>query len=100
LLANLCDHNADNVTSAMVFEAAERGDEVARAILDRVAVLLGRLCGNVVLMVQPEKIVIVGGLAERCDWVLETINRTMRELSDTAGVLGTIHKVRRLVGKA
>lgn len=118
ILAEWCGNAPDNVTSPMVFEAAEQGDEVARAILDRVAVLLGRLCANVVLTVQPEKIVIVGGLAERCDWVLETINRTMHEncwllfkglttcevvaseLSDTAGVLGAIYKARRMIGKA
>ena len=41
----------------MVFEAAERGDEVALAILQRVAVLLGRLCANLVYALQPEKIV-------------------------------------------
>ncbi len=117
LLAELCGNDAERVTSPMVFEAAEKGDEVARAILDRVAVLLGRLCANVVLTVQPEKIVIVGGLAERCDWVLETINQTMREncwllfkglttcevvaseLSDTAGVLGAIYKARKAVGE-
>ena len=118
ILAELCGNDAGKVTSPMVFEAAEKGDEVACAILDRVAVLLGRLCANVVLTMQPEKIVIVGGLAERCDCVLDTINRTMREncwllfkglttcevvaseLSDTAGVLGAIYKVRRKIGKS
>jgi predicted NBD/HSP70 family sugar kinase len=90
---------------------------VAIAILKRVAVLLGRLCANIVLTVQPEKIVIVGGLAERCDWVLETINQVMREncwllfkelttcevvasgLGDTVGALGAIYKVRRTIGQ-
>jgi len=117
VLAELCGNDADKVTSPMVFEAAEKDDPVAHAILDRVAVLLGRLCANVVLTVQPEKIVIVGGLAERCDWVLATINRTMHEncwllfkglttckvvaseLSDTAGVLGAIYKARTMIGK-
>jgi predicted NBD/HSP70 family sugar kinase len=101
----------------MVFEAAEAGDAIAHAILERVAVLIGRLCGNIVLTMQPEKIVIVGGLTERCGWVLDTINRTMTEncwllfkglttcevvasgLGDTAGVLGAIYKVRRMIGK-
>ena len=114
ILRELCGNYPERVTSPMVFDAADQGDEVARAILERVAVLLGRLCANVVLTVQPQKIVIVGGLAERCDWVLATINQTMRdkcwllfkgltkcevvasELSDTAGVLGAIFKVRRI----
>ena len=117
LLRELCGNDPERVTSPMVFDAAARGDEVARAILNRVAVLLGRLCANVVLTVQPRKIVIVGGLADRCDWVLATINRTMRDkcwllfkgltqcevvastLGDTAGVLGAICKARRMIGK-
>ena len=116
-LRELCGDDPEVVTSPMVFEAAERGDEVAIAILKRVAVLLGRLCANIVLTVQPEKIVIVGGLAERCDWVLETINQVMREncwllfkelttcevvasgLGDTVGALGAIYKVRRTIGQ-
>jgi predicted NBD/HSP70 family sugar kinase len=117
MLREMCGHDSERVTSPMVFDAAEKGDEVARAILERVGVLIGRLCANVVLTVQPEKIVIVGGLTERCDWVLGTINRTMRDkcwllfkgltrcevvasgLGDTAGVLGAVYKVRRMIGK-
>lgn len=114
LLRELCGGDPERVTSSMVFGAAEKGDAVARAILERVAILLGRLCANVVLTVQPQKIVIVGGLAERCDWVLTTINETMynkcwlllkgltkcevvaSELGDTAGVLGAIYKVQKV----
>jgi glucokinase len=117
LLRELCGNNPQQVTSPMVFDAAQRGDAVAVAILERVAVLLGRLCGNLVLTMQPEKIVIVGGLTERCGWVLDTINRTMHEncwllfkgltkceviasgLEDTAGVIGAIYKVRRMLGR-
>ena len=108
LLRELCSNDPARVTPPMVFDAAERGDAVAIAILERVAVLLGRLCSNIVLTMQPEKIVIVGGLTDRCHWALDTINRTMREncwllfkdlttceviaseLADTAGVLGAI----------
>ena len=115
VLRELCGDDAERVTSPMVFEAAERGDEVAVAILKRVAELLGRLCSNLVLTMQPEKIVIVGGLAERCDWVLDTINQTMNDqcwllfkkltqcevvastLGDTVGALGAIYKARRHV---
>lgn len=110
ILSELCGNAAARVTSHMVFEAADRGDAAAKAILDRVAVLLGRLCANVVLTVQPEKIVIVGGLAERSPALLGRINAVMNqgcwfitkgltrcevvcsELGDRAGVLGAIRK--------
>jgi glucokinase len=111
ILAELCGNDPEQVSSHMVFDAADQGDAVSVAILERVAVLLGRLCANTVLTFQPEKIVIVGGLAKRSPRLLETINRTMREncwlllkgltrcevvaseLGDTAGVLGAIRKV-------
>lgn len=116
LLRESCGNDPSRVTSFMVFEAADKGDEVAVAILDRVAVLLGRLCANIVLTMQPRKIVIVGGLTDRCAPVLATINRTMREncwllfkgltrcevvaseLADKAGVLGAIRKVQLTIG--
>ena len=116
ILGELCGNDPEHLTSHMVFDAADQGDAVSIAILERVAVLLGRLCSNAVLTFQPEKIVIAGGLAKRSPRLLETINRTMREscwllfkgltqcevvtseLGDTAGVLGAIRKVQREIG--
>ena len=101
----------------MVFDAADKGDAVAMSIIERVAVLLGRLCSNAVLTFQPKKIVIVGGLAQRSPKLLETINKTMKEscwlifkgltdcdvicseLGDSAGVLGAIRKVQKVLEK-
>ena len=115
ILADLCGNNPERVTSHVVFDAADQGDAVAIAILERIAVLLGRLCANTVLTFQPEKIVIVGGLAKRSPRLLERINQTMREncwllfkdltqcevvaseLGDQAGVLGAIRKVQQKI---
>jgi glucokinase len=115
ILGKLCSKDVTRLTSFMVFEAAEKGDQTAISILERVAMLLGRLCANVVLTMQPQKIVIVGGLAERSAFVLETINKIMKEscwlifkrltecevvaskLGDKAGVLGAIYKIRRFI---
>ncbi|MBE0652863.1 MAG: ROK family protein, partial [Bacteroidales bacterium] len=108
LLSELCSNNPQGITSHMIFDAAEKGDLVSKAILQRIAILIGRLCANAVLTFQPEKIVIVGGLAKRSKLILETINKTMNEncwllfkgltkcdvvtskLGDSAGVLGAI----------
>ena len=74
------------------------------------AMLLGRLCTNLVYTLQPDKIVIVGGLAERASSVVDVMANTMERkcwlifkgftkcsivfsgLGDTAGVLGAIRK--------
>ena len=117
LLRDLCGNDPESCTPHMVFDAADQGDAVATAILERIAVLLGRLCANTVLTFQPKKIVIVGGLAKRSKLILETINKTMKqncwlifkgltdcevvcsELEDTAGVLGAIYRVRKEIRK-
>ncbi len=111
LLCELCGNDPGKVNAHMVFEAAAQGDAVASSIIERVAILLGRLCSNTVLTFQPEKIVFVGGLAKYSKQVLDTINKTMNEscwllfkgltrcevicseLGDNAGVLGAIRKV-------
>lgn len=118
LLRDLAGGDPEKVTCPMVFAAAERGDKAALAILQRVAVLLGRLCANLVYTLQPEKIVIVGGLAERGERVLDAMTKTMNEscwlifrgftkcsiefsrLGDRAGVLGAIRKVQLKLEKA
>jgi glucokinase len=117
ILSELCDNDPEKVTSHMVFDAADKGDAVAMSIIERIAVLLGRLCSNAVLTFQPKKIVIVGGLAQRSPKLLETINKTMKEscwlifkgltdcevicseLGDSAGVLGAIRKVQKVLEK-
>ena len=111
ILRDLCENQPETLTCPMVFEAAEENDPVALGILERVAVLLGRLASNLVYTIQPEKIVIVGGLAERAEWILDTMRNTMQSqcwlifrgfthcdilpstLGDTAGVLGAIRMV-------
>jgi glucokinase len=118
LLRDLCGNRPEALTCPMVFESAERSDAVALSVLERVGVLLGRLASNLVHTIQPEKIVIVGGLAERAHWVLDTMNKTMREqcwlifkgftrceivsssLGDTAGVLGAIRMAQIKTGLA
>ena len=110
-LRDLCGSRAESVTCAMVFEAAAQDDAVALGILERVGVLLGRLASNLVYTMQPEQIVIVGGLSESAHWILNTMKRIMRDqcwlifkgftrceivpssLNDTAGVLGAIRMV-------
>ena len=111
LLRELAGEDPGAITSPMVFDAANRGDPLALQILDRVGVLFGRLCANLVYTIQPEKVVIVGGLSERAQSILDRMNQTMRDhcwlifkgftrceavpstLGDSAGVLGSIRMV-------
>lgn len=100
------------ITAAHVFDEAERGDAGARAILDRVGVLFGRMYANLVYFCQPKKIVVTGGLTPRFTALDSVVRKTMAEncwllsggfarceptmstLEDTAGVIGSATQAR------
>ena len=54
----------ENLTCKDIFDAAKTGDEAAGAILDQVYALLGEFLGNVCSVVNPEMVVIGGGVSK------------------------------------
>ena len=108
LLAEIAHTDPDRSMTYACFEAADRGDATARRLLDRVGVLFGRLCANLVYTLQPQKIVFSGGLSDRLDAIIDVTDETMRsscwmlssgvaeceivasDLGDSAGVAGAI----------
>ena len=64
LVAELADVDLDRITAKLVAEAAERGDEVANAILDQAMRYLGIGLANLTNLLNPELMVIGGGLSK------------------------------------
>ena len=54
----------ENLTCKDIFDAAKAGDEAAIAILEQVYALLGEFLGNVCSVVNPEMVVIGGGVSK------------------------------------
>ena len=54
----------DNLTCKDIFDAAKAGDEAANAILEQVYAYLGEFLGNVCSVVNPEMVVIGGGVSK------------------------------------
>jgi predicted NBD/HSP70 family sugar kinase len=52
------------ITAKLVFEAAEAGDGLARTIVERACEALGAGIGTIVNSLDPELVVITGGVAE------------------------------------
>ena len=67
------------VTGRHVTEAAERGDQVARQILEEVGIRLGVGIAGFVNVLDPEVVVVGGGVAEIGDPLLEPARRAYRE---------------------
>jgi len=75
LIWKLCDNDLNKVTVRLIYQAAEAGDTLARHIFDHAGYYLGIALANYVHIVDPERIVIGGGVAN----VREYIGRPMRE---------------------
>ena len=96
--------NRGEITPFVVAEAAKQGDPVARRIFTRVGEYIGFGLSSVVNLLNPEKIIIGGGVADAGDILLDPIRETIKKrsmvvagsavevvpakLGNTAGVIG------------
>ena len=69
----------NNVTAKEVFIEAAEGDAEAKRILDSALYYLGITVGNVMSHLDPEKVVMGGGVINGGDIVLETVKKVVAE---------------------
>jgi glucokinase len=97
-------HAIDDLTAEEIYRAGEKGDQLALEIYRRMGVYLGVGLANLVNVINPEMIVIAGGVASGWDLFAEYATREMRkrafplpgenvqvkrgECGDNAGLLG------------
>ena len=77
LLRNVAD--IDHISSKDVFEAAEKGDMVAKQIFDYTGRLLGQKLADYVHFSSPEAIILFGGLTKAGHWIMDPIREAMEE---------------------
>lgn len=100
--------NKERMTSSIIAAALKKDDPVMREVMERAQFHLGILCSNAVNLLDPECVVIGGGIAERLkDSFVDPIRKTAFEyflrpadrervkivpgkLGDNAGALGAI----------
>lgn len=70
---------ADELTSKMISEAAEEGDQIALEAFDRTAEMLATAINNAAAFCSPEAVFLFGGLAQSGDLLLEPLNRYIDE---------------------
>lgn len=94
----------DNCSPESLAQAAAAGDEVAQGVWDEVAVLLGTALTSIVYLLNPDAIVIGGGVAHAGDVLFAPLKERMRsmlsfefyealrilpaEFGNTAGIIG------------
>ncbi len=96
--------NGGDITAFIVAEAAKQGDPVAKRIFTIMGERIGFGLSSVVNLLNPEKIIVGGGVADAGDILLDPIRETIKkramsvagsavevvpaELGNTAGVIG------------
>ncbi len=115
-LAELSQGDLNRITVATLIQAAELGDEIARAIFRQAGEYIGIAVSNVVVTIAPQKIVFGGGVARAGEWLLEAVRETLRvrvhlvpndqteivtaALGDDAGWIGAAVRARDCFGEA
>jgi glucokinase len=105
LIRDLVQGNYNKVTAAVVAQAAEKGDRIAKEILATAGRYIGRAMATVAVVVNPEMVVIGGGVAQAgqviFDSICESFHKTLfiiqshtvqirlTELGIWAGIQGT-----------
>jgi glucokinase len=88
LLEELCGGDAARLTGPMITEAAERGDLVARRAFAAVGHWLGVGLANLVAILDPEVVVVGGGVSAAGDQLLEPARTALER-----GLVGARHRV-------
>ncbi|ETV73804.1 hypothetical protein H257_11485 [Aphanomyces astaci] len=73
LNTKLSDLKIDEITAKQVFETAATGDSVAKELIAEAADYLGFACVNFCRILDPELIVLSGGLAENGEYFIQAI---------------------------
>ncbi|MFB5189470.1 ROK family transcriptional regulator [Alicyclobacillus fastidiosus] len=74
-------HESSCITSEQVFAAAESGDVLALRVIDSVSGHLAAALNNVIVLLDPDVVVIGGGVAGAKDLLLDRIRRIVSRMS-------------------
>lgn len=96
--------DGDEITSKIVFDLAKEHDYLANRVVDKVCYYLGLACANIANTLNPESLVIGGGVSAAGDFLLKRVKKNfdefafatvrtstelkLAELGNDAGVIG------------
>lgn len=71
--------NYEKITAIEVFKEAEKGDLVAKAVLDKALNYLGICVSNIITSFDPEMVIIGGGVSKNGSLVFEKVRKVVNE---------------------
>jgi glucokinase len=88
------------LTAVDIFTAAEQGDDFATQLLDRLAGQLGLGIANIVSLVNPEVVILGGGMGSRCERLLPSIREIVQRWAQPISARAVQLKISPLGGQA
>ena len=79
LIKKLSEGNLEAITPRTIFQAARRGDKLAKEIWEETGRYIGVALSGVINLLNPEMIVVGGGVAQAGKLLFEPIRRTVKE---------------------
>jgi glucokinase len=86
ILPSLVDGDLARITAATVYDALLQGDEYAQEVMNETAKILGAGIANVVNLLNPDRVVIVGGVTRAGDHLLVPLRSEVRRRAFDAAV--------------
>ena len=79
ILKEMCQSDLERMTGKMIFDAAQQGDKLAQKVFRETATWLGLGIASLVNMLNPEKVVLCGGMIDAGDLLFAPVIETVRE---------------------
>jgi glucokinase len=80
-LIEMCEGNLDNLTGKMISDAIEQGDAFAKWVMEETGRWLGVGIGSIINLLNPEMVVLAGGMIAAGDVLFTPVRETARAQS-------------------
>jgi glucokinase-like ROK family protein len=79
VITELVEENLNQITAAVVAQAANQGDRLAREIMEKTGEYLGTGIANIINLFNPQMVIIGGGVAQAGSLIFDPLKRTMKK---------------------
>jgi glucokinase len=79
IITQLAGNDFSRITPKMISDASKQGDELARETWNEVGTALGALLAGLVNLVNPDRIILGGGIAQAGEILFTPVRRTIAE---------------------
>lgn len=79
ILTEMAENDLSKITPKMISEAYQKGDKLAEETWIEVATALGAFLAGIVNLLNPDRIILAGGIAQAGEILFETVRKTIHE---------------------